>query len=56
MVNSAGVYEFLPIEEVTEAHFHRQFDLNVPGLILTAKEGEALRRPGRQHRQYQLGR
>ena len=38
VVNSAGVYEFLPIEQVTEAHFHRQFDLNVLGLILTAKE------------------
>ena len=38
VVNRAGVYEFLPIEQVTEAHFHRQFDLNVLGLILTAKE------------------
>jgi len=38
VVNSAGVYEFLPIEQVTEAHFHRQFDLNVLGLILAAKE------------------
>src|SRR4029450_590949 len=36
--NSAGVYEFSPIEQVTEAHFHRQFDLNVLGLILAAKE------------------
>jgi 3-oxoacyl-[acyl-carrier protein] reductase len=38
VVNSAGVYEFLPIEQVTEAHFHRQFDLNVLGLLLAAKE------------------
>jgi len=38
VVNNAGVYEFLPIEQVTEAHFHRQFDLNVLGLVLAAKE------------------
>ena len=38
VVNSAGVYEFSPIEQVTEGHFHRQFDLNVLGLILAAKE------------------
>jgi 3-oxoacyl-[acyl-carrier protein] reductase len=38
VVNSAGIYEFLPIEQVTEAHFHRQFDLNVLGLVLAAKE------------------
>jgi 3-oxoacyl-[acyl-carrier protein] reductase len=38
VVNSAGIYEFAPIEQVTEAHFHRQFDLNVLGLILAAKE------------------
>ena len=38
VVNSAGIYEFAPIEQVTEAHFHRQFDLNVLGLLLAAKE------------------
>jgi 3-oxoacyl-[acyl-carrier protein] reductase len=38
VVNSAGIYEFSPIEQVTEAHFHRQFDLNVLGLILVAKQ------------------
>jgi 3-oxoacyl-[acyl-carrier protein] reductase len=38
VVNSAGIYEFAPIEQVTEAHFHRQFDLNVLGLILAARE------------------
>jgi 3-oxoacyl-[acyl-carrier protein] reductase len=27
LVNIAGVYEFLPLEEVTEEHFHRHFDL-----------------------------
>jgi 3-oxoacyl-[acyl-carrier protein] reductase len=38
VVSNAGIYEFLPIEHVSEAHFHRQFDLNVLGLLLTAKE------------------
>jgi len=38
LVNNAGVYEFLPIAEVTEAHFRKQFDLNVLGLILTTQE------------------
>ena len=31
LVNNAGIYEFAPIEEVTEEHFHKQFDLNVLG-------------------------
>ena len=38
LVNNAGVYEFLPLENVTEEHFHRQFNLNVLGLILTTQE------------------
>lgn len=38
LVNNAGVYEFSPIEEITEEHFDRMFDLNVRGLILTSKE------------------
>jgi 3-oxoacyl-[acyl-carrier protein] reductase len=33
LVNNAGIYEFAPIESVTEEHFHRQFNLNVLGLI-----------------------
>src|SRR5690348_8571117 len=32
LVNNAGVYEFSPISDVTEAHFYKQFDLNVLGL------------------------
>src|SRR5206468_2073411 len=31
--NNAGIYEFSPLESVTEDHFQRQFDLNVLGLI-----------------------
>ncbi|HZV98111.1 MAG TPA: glucose 1-dehydrogenase [Methylophilaceae bacterium] len=38
LVNNAGVYEFAPIEAVTEKHFHKQFNLNVLGLILTTQE------------------
>src|SRR5216110_1817194 len=38
LVNNAGVYEFLPLEKVTEEHFHRQFNLNVLGLILATQE------------------
>ncbi len=38
LVNNAGIYEFSPLEDITEEHFHRQFDLNVLGLILTSQE------------------
>ncbi len=38
LVNNAGIYEFLPLEKVTAEHFHKQFDLNVLGLILTTQE------------------
>ena len=38
LVNNAGIYEFAPIEEVTTEHFHKQFDLNVLGLLLTTQE------------------
>jgi 3-oxoacyl-[acyl-carrier protein] reductase len=37
LVNNAGVYEFSPIESVTPEHFHKQFNLNVLGLILTTQ-------------------
>jgi 3-oxoacyl-[acyl-carrier protein] reductase len=38
LVNNAGVYEFAPLENVTAEHFHRQFNLNVLGLILATRE------------------
>ncbi len=41
LVNNAGIYEFLPLEAVTEEHFHKHFDLNVLGLILASKEAAA---------------
>ena len=37
LVNNAGVYEFGPIEAVTPEHFHRQFNVNVLGLLLTTQ-------------------
>ena len=37
LVNNAGVYEFSPLEAVTEEHFRKQFDLNVLGLILVTQ-------------------
>lgn len=42
LVNNAGVYEFAPLEEVTPEHFHKQFDLNVLGLILATQEAAKL--------------
>ena len=38
LVNNAGVYEFSPLEEVTEKQFHKHFDVNVLGLLLTSQE------------------
>src|SRR5476649_757348 len=38
LVNNAGVYEFAPLEQITEEHFHKQFNLNVLGLLLTTRE------------------
>jgi len=37
LVNNAGIYEFSPLEEITEEHFHRHFDVNVLGLLLTSQ-------------------
>lgn len=38
LVNNAGVYEFASLEEVTPAHFHRMYNINVLGLILATRE------------------
>ena len=38
LVNNAGIYEMSPIEGITEEHFHKQFNLNVLGLLLTTQE------------------
>ena len=38
LVNNAGVFEFEPIEDVTEDEFHREFNTNVLGTILAIQE------------------
>jgi 3-oxoacyl-[acyl-carrier protein] reductase len=38
LVNNAGVYDFAPLENVTAEHFHKQFDLNVLGVLLASRE------------------
>jgi 3-oxoacyl-[acyl-carrier protein] reductase len=37
LVNNSGIYEFSPIEEITEEHFHKQFNTNVLGVLLTTQ-------------------
>jgi 3-oxoacyl-[acyl-carrier protein] reductase len=38
LVNNAGAYEFARIEKITPEHFHKMFNLNVLGLLLTTQE------------------
>lgn len=38
LVNNAGVFQFAPLEAVTEEEFHRQYNTNVLGTILTTRE------------------
>lgn len=42
LVNNAGIYEFAPLQEITADHFHRHFNLNVLGLLLTTQEAVKL--------------
>ena len=42
LVNNAGIYEFAPLENVTEEFFHKQFNLNVLGLILSSQAAAKL--------------
>ena len=37
LVNNSGVYEAVPLDEISEQHFHRLFDINVLGLLLMTK-------------------
>ncbi|MBB5057134.1 3-oxoacyl-[acyl-carrier protein] reductase [Granulicella aggregans] len=37
LVNNSGVYGFSTIEEVTEESFHKHFNINVLGLLLTTQ-------------------
>jgi 3-oxoacyl-[acyl-carrier protein] reductase len=38
LVNNAGIYEWGPLESVTEEAFHKQFNINVLGLLLASQE------------------
>jgi 3-oxoacyl-[acyl-carrier protein] reductase len=46
LVNNAGIYEFAPLQDVTPEHFHKQFDLNVLGLLLASQEAARHFGPG----------
>jgi 3-oxoacyl-[acyl-carrier protein] reductase len=37
LVNNSGLYEFAPIEAITEEQFHKLFNVNVLGLLLTTQ-------------------
>jgi 3-oxoacyl-[acyl-carrier protein] reductase len=37
LVNNAGIYEFAPLESVTEENFHKQFDTNVLSVLLASQ-------------------
>jgi 3-oxoacyl-[acyl-carrier protein] reductase len=37
LVNNSGIYEFAPIEAITEEQFHKSFNINVLGAILTTQ-------------------
>jgi 3-oxoacyl-[acyl-carrier protein] reductase len=45
LVNNAGVYEFQPLENISEEHYRRHFDLNVLGLVLASQEAVRLMGP-----------
>jgi len=45
LVNNAGIYEFAPLEAITEEHFHKHFNLNVLGVLLAAREAVKLMGP-----------
>ncbi len=38
LVNNAGVYDWSPLEEITEEQFRKHFDVNVLGLLLATRE------------------
>jgi 3-oxoacyl-[acyl-carrier protein] reductase len=37
LVNNSGVYEFAPLEAITEESFHKMFNINVLGALLTTQ-------------------
>jgi 3-oxoacyl-[acyl-carrier protein] reductase len=45
LVNNAGIYQFGSLDEITEEHFHKHFNLNVLGVLLTTREAVKLMGP-----------
>jgi 3-oxoacyl-[acyl-carrier protein] reductase len=45
LVNNAGIFDFQPLEAVTEEEFHREFNTNVLGTILATQEAVKHFRP-----------
>jgi 3-oxoacyl-[acyl-carrier protein] reductase len=41
LVNNAGIYEFGPLDQITPEHFHKQFNINVLGLLLVTQAAVA---------------
>jgi 3-oxoacyl-[acyl-carrier protein] reductase len=42
LVNNAAIYEFAPLEQITDQHFDKQFNLNVKGLLFATQEAVKL--------------
>lgn len=37
VVNNSGIYEFAPLDEITEEAFHKSFNINVLGPLLVTR-------------------
>ncbi len=46
LVNNAGVYHYAPLAAITEADFHRQFNVNVLGLLMMTQATAPRLKPG----------
>jgi 3-oxoacyl-[acyl-carrier protein] reductase len=42
LINNAAIYEFAPIDQITDQHFDKQFNLNVKGLLFATQEAVKL--------------
>lgn len=38
LINNAGIYEFAPLEDITEDSYRKIFDVNVLGILLTSQQ------------------
>jgi 3-oxoacyl-[acyl-carrier protein] reductase len=46
LVNNSGVYQFVPLDEITEEHFHHHFNINVLGVLLASQAAARHMGPG----------